>query len=70
MEAGTIISSMLSLPKTIHAFAMDVCVVMPFWMKYYPSKSLVFDSVCFQNICKVALHLGILMSSELEMVLA
>lgn len=37
-------------------------------LKYHSFQSLFFDSVCFQNICKVSLHLGILMSSEFEMV--
>lgn len=39
-------------------------------LKYHPLWRQSFDPVCFQTICKVPLHYGILMSSELEMVLA
>lgn len=39
-------------------------------LKYHPLRRQSFDPVCFQTICKVPLHRGILMSSELEMVLA
>ena len=39
-------------------------------LKYHPLWRQSFDPVCFQTICKVPLHHGILMSSELEMVLA
>ena len=39
-------------------------------LKYHPLRRQSFDPVCFQTICKVPLHHGILMSSELEMVLA
>ena len=39
-------------------------------LKYHPLRRQSFDPVCFQTICKVPLHYGILMSSELEMVLA